>query len=125
VHIRFRHRFARHLSPFPDVPADSRQVNKGDFSPSGFVAWAPSRTPGYLSGRALDATTSPPGRKILDVEANHVILRKRFIVVLLKDELSSRASETGIPAVFPDFLETQISKELAAGIVIFPARDEW
>jgi len=75
--------------------------------------------------KALSRNGLPPPIQIVNVEPNHEIVRKVFVVEPLENELCTAVAEPGIAIVLPYLIETKIGEETTAGLVILPAGNEW
>jgi hypothetical protein len=81
--------------------------------------------PGIGSIEAFSRNGLPPPIQIVNVEPNHEVLRKVFVVEPLENELCTAVSEPSIAIALPYLLEAKIHEETATSLVILAAGNEW
>src|SRR6185295_2255551 len=110
------------LGSLADVPTDPCEIDDVNFAAPGEIGRRVNTEPRIFGVKLQTRHGHPPGVEICDVDANHKIAGKLFVIEVLKNKLRVAIAKPSVAAVLPHFFKTKIGKQTSARLVIAAAR---
>src|SRR5258705_271776 len=113
-----------HCPLFTHMPTDASQIDKVNFPAPGKIGRRVNAETRIFLVKLQARNRRPPGVEICDVDANHEIAGKLFVIEVLENKLRVAIAKTSVAAVLPHLFKTKIGKQATARLVVAAARDK-
>src|SRR4029077_2427518 len=101
---------------------DSCQIDEVNFAAPGEIGWRVNTEARIFGVQLAARNPPPPGVEICNVDANHEIAGKLFVIEILENKLRVAIAKTGVAAVFPHFFKTKVGEQTTARFIVAAAR---